>query len=398
MHTPHFYRIFVAVAFYTIFMVGVNDGALGVLLPNISAHYQANNATISLLFLFSTFGYLLASFNNGLLVARFGKERALLFGCLIFCASFLALCLAPPWFYVLLPLYLMLGFGIALLDAGLNTLMAMLPRSTVLLNYFHFFYGVGAWLGPNIATGVLALRFGWNSAYALWLILGLIALFGMGWTFRKQRIAGGNQEQSERGSGRGLLKATLSMKSVWLAAGFLLFYVGTEVTLGSWGYSFLTKERHGDPVLMGPVVSGYWLGLAIGRLILGKLTEYTGPKNMVIYCLAGTILGLLILWLVPVQTIAIFGFFLTGFSLAPMFPIVIAIMPKFAPHQLLPSAVGFLTSLGSMGAALFPWLVGTISQYFGLWILMPFTVVTSLLMFLFWLLLHAAPVAQEEQA
>jgi fucose permease len=375
------YRFAIAISFFAILLIGANDGAFGVLLPSIRTQYGVTNATVGLLFLFSTLGYLIASFNNGVLVATFGQGRALLIGALLFLVAALLISIKLP-FLLLLPLMLVLGFGVAMLDAGLNTYIAILPRSVALLNYFHAFYGVGAWLGPLFATGILAIGLGWNSLYLLWGGLGILVAVGIWHAFRQ--TAAEKAEEGSPSQTRGIFVEALKVRTVWLAALFLLFYVGTEVTLGGWSFSFLTEERHGDPVLMGWVVSGYWLGLTLGRLLLGRVTLALGEKVMITLCLGGVALGILLVWLLPFAWMAAFGLFLTGFSLGPLFPTMIALTSRLVPSRLLASAVGFLTSLGSMGGALFAWLTGNLAQFTGLWILLPFMLVTTACMVILW--------------
>jgi len=101
-------------------------------------------------------------------------------------------------------------------------------------------------------------------------------------------------------------------------------------------------------------------------------------------CLGGVALGILLVWLLPLAWMAAFGLFLTGFSLGPLFPTMIALTSRLVPSRLLASAVGFLTSLGSMGGALFAWLTGNLAQFTGLWILLPFMLATTICMVIVW--------------
>ncbi|GHO44256.1 MFS transporter [Ktedonospora formicarum] len=381
--------IHIAIAFFAVLIIGANDGAFGVILPHVRSHYTLNNSVVSLLFLFSTLGYLCAAFSNGLSVEKLGKGGALLCGATIFVIGATFVSLQLP-FFLLLPSMLLLGFGIAMLDAGLNTFIAGLPKSAALLNYFHAFYGIGAWLGPLAATGLLAFDWNWNVIYMLWAALGLVTLISLGIILKRHPITRPDEDTAEEKQGNVLFLA-LKMKVSWIGAIFLLFYVGAEVTLGSWSYSFLTEERHGDAVLMGTVVSGYWLGLTLGRLILAQFTQMIGAKRIILLCLVGVIGGLLLIWLTPNNIIAAIGLFITGFSLGPIFPTTISVMSELVPSRLLASVIGFLASLGSMGAALFPWITGNLAQFIGLWILLPFTLVLSILMIGTWLLLQTQP-------
>jgi fucose permease len=76
-------RFAIGIAFFTFILIGINDGAVGVLLPGMQTTYHAGKGTISLLFLAGTFGYFIASFNNGLLLEKLGNRRFLLLATLI---------------------------------------------------------------------------------------------------------------------------------------------------------------------------------------------------------------------------------------------------------------------------------------------------------------------------
>ncbi|HEV2661217.1 MAG TPA: hypothetical protein VGU68_11485, partial [Ktedonobacteraceae bacterium] len=75
----------------------------------------------------------------------------------------------------------------------------------------------------------------------------------------------------------------------------------------------------------------------------------------------------------------------------PIFPTTIALMSKLVSARILPSAIGFLASLGSMGAALFPWLAGNLAQRIGLWSLLPFVMALTVCMLGLWLALQKQP-------
>ncbi len=65
-----------------------------------------------------------------------------------------------PSFVIVLIIMLPLGFGVAMLDAGLNAYLAAMPRNAARLNYLHAFYGTGTLLGPVIASAILAIQWG----------------------------------------------------------------------------------------------------------------------------------------------------------------------------------------------------------------------------------------------
>lgn len=375
-------RASIGLAFLAFIMIGANDGAFGVILPSVRAHYGVDNAILGTIFLCSTLGYFIGTFNNGLLLGKMGMQRFLILGGIITLLAMTTYSLAPP-FPVLLGAALILGLGIALIDAGLNSYIASLPQNTKLLNYLHAFYGAGAWLGPFVASSLLALQWGWNYIYMLWGALSLIVIGGAFISFKG--VHQGKEDREETKKQGNVLGQVLRMRLIWLAALFLLFYVGNEVMLGSWGFSFLTEERHGPELLSGWVMSGYWLALTIGRIALARVGQAVGNKRLIEMCLAGTMLGLLLIWWGPTPWLTAGGFWIVGFCLGPMFPTAIALLSTLVSGRVLPTAIGFLASLGSMGAALFPWLAGNIIQHIGLWALLPLAIVLALAMLGMWI-------------
>lgn len=387
---PHL-RLQLALAYFAFILIGANDGAVGVLLPSMIAHYHVEKGTIGLLFLSMAIGFIASAFMSGLLVAKLGPRLFLMLGASLMLVTMLTISMEPP-FPVLLAIFLPLGFGVAIIDAGLNAYIAGFPRNEALLNYLHAFYGTGALLGPLIASGLLVLQFGWNTVYDVWVGMSLVVVIGIGAVFQRRSVAAQGRASIDRSVTRvegNVLLDALRLRVVWIAAFFLLFYTGTEVSLGSWSYSFLTEARHGPTLLSGWIVSGYWLGLTLGRLFLGHVAHRIGSKRLIEGCLLGVIVGVLVVWLIPAEGISALGLLFTGFCLGPIFPTAIALTSQLVPSRLLASAVGFLSSLASMGAAFFPWLAGNLMQRLGLWTLLPYTLLLTVAMTVLWLVLRA---------
>jgi fucose permease len=386
-------RLQIALSFFAFILIGANDGAVGVLLPSMMFHYSVNKGTIGLVFLSMTAGFLISALNSGLLVAKLGPRRYLMLGTAFILLSMFIISLAPP-FLVFVAMLLPLGFGVAVIDAGLNAYIAGLPRNTALLNYLHAFYGAGALLGPIVASGLLALHVDWNHVYYVWIGMSLIVLIGAGLVFKNRHAAAPEGAQANLAASNVLFDA-LKLRVVWIAALFLVFYTGTEVSLGSWSYSFLTEARGGPTLLSGWVVSGYWLGLTLGRIFLGHVAQRVGSKRLIEGCLLGVIAGVLLVWLVPAEAVSAVGLCFTGFCLGPIFPTTISLTSELVSGRILASAIGFLSSMGSVGVAFFPWLAGNLAQQFGLWVLLPYVIVLTVVMIGLWLALRAHPQAAE---
>ena len=187
--------------------------------------------------------------------------------------------------------------------------------------------------------------------------------------------------------------AALKIPQVWMATLFLLFYVGVEVSLGSWAYTFLLESRHESTLLAGWIVSGYWLGLTVGRFVLNHLSERfgLGLSGLMYSCMGGIVLGIILAWLFPGAVTSAVAFFLIGTSLGPIYPSTVGLLPNIVPDSLLSSAMGFLIGLSILGVALFPWLAGTLAQYTNIWSLLPYTLGLTVVMLALWWAMRYRP-------
>jgi MFS family permease len=129
--------------------------------------------------------------------------------------------------------------------------------------------------------------------------------------------------------------------------------------------------------------------------LLGHVAQRIGSKRLIEMCLLGVIVGVLLVWLVPAEAVSAVGLCFTGFCLGPIFPTTIALASELVPGRLLASAIGFLSSMGSVGVAFFPWLAGNLAQQLGLWVLLPYVIALTIVMVFLWLTLRGHPQAAE---
>jgi fucose permease len=277
-------RLAIGISFFAFILIGINDGAVGVLLPGMQTTYHVGKDTLSLLFLAGTFGYLTASFNNGLLLDKLGNRRFLLLGTLLMGLGFALLSSRPP-FVLLLVGIVPIGFGSAMLDAGLNSYIASLPENTARLNYLHAFYGTGALLGPLVASSFLAVGWVWNSVYFVWIGIAILVFIGMGLAFPRRARA---SQKEEPEAGGNVLFLALRQHVVWLAALFLLF--PTTIALMS-----ETLQNRILSSAIGFLASLGSMGGALLPWIAGNLAQHFGLWTLLPYVIALTAI-MLVLW------------------------------------------------------------------------------------------------------
>jgi fucose permease len=354
----------IAATFYAIVFIGISAGASGVLLPAQMTDYQVDKSTIAVIFVTFPIGYIACAAANGPLIGWLGIRLHLIIGSAIILGSVILIAVRPS-FVLLVVLEAVLGFGIGALDAGLNTYLSTLAGSASLLNYFHAFFGVGALVGPVVVATMLARGFAWNTFYVLLAILlvPLIVWFGLYPKMVRETVVVAGPR----------LTVALRSQIVWITAVFLCVYVGLESSVGNWGFSFLTEDRGQGLLAAGWIVSAYWLGLTVGRFILGALAERAGVGIVAlsVACIGGVIVSTLLVWVIPTAGVATVGLVALGFFLGPLFPTIIAVMPRLVPADLVATAIGVLVAMSVVGGAAFTWLVGASAQRVGLWVLLP---------------------------
>jgi fucose permease len=365
-------------SFGALIVLGLSGGATGVLIPNQQSDYHVDKSTIGLLFFAFSAGYLLSGVATGLLVRKLGARGQLAMGALVLAVGSAGSALRPP-FAVLAVLSMVLAFGTGVLDAGYNAYVAHLPEPTGLLNLLHAGYGVGALIGPLLAAFLLNAGFSWRAFYLVLTGLGVVLAVGAG-------VLLPGPAPVVAGAPTASVSRALRRPEVWLGIAFLFGYLGLEITIGSWGFSFLTQYRGQGELLAGWVVSGYWLGLTLGRFLVSAIASRLriSPATMMYAMVIGVCVCSLLLWVIPGGVATSVLLLLIGVFLGPIFPTVIAVLPQLTPAALVPTAIGLIMGISIIGGSLLPWAAGALAQHQGLATFPPFLLVVGALCVLGW--------------
>jgi fucose permease len=377
----------VVLAYAAFVLVGLGAGVSGVLLLAQMDDYGVGRTAIGATFFTGSAGFVVAGLATGALIHRLGVRLALVMGTGAYVVAALYLATRPP-FLVFIAVQFVIGFGTGVLESVLNAYLTELPNSVALLNRLHGYFGVGALLGPPLAAWIV----GAASWTVVWLALAMLAiLLGIGFlvAYPRPRVrpaeAGGG-DGATASQAFGLLVAALRQPGVLLGSLLLAVYVGLELSGGNWAFGYLVQGRGQAELAAGYAVSGYWLGLTLGRFIVGPVGARLGltASGVMTMGVVGVTAAAALTWLLPTTAAATVGLPLLGFFLGPIFPTAMALAPDLAPERLVPTAIGVMNAGSVVGGAALPWLAGLFAQRVGVWTLLPYLLALAVLQLLAW--------------
>jgi fucose permease len=355
-------------AYYGAFVgLGAISASLGPTLPALAEQTQTALGEISFLFATRASGYLMGSLLAGRVYDRMTGHPVMAVALLV---MGMGMALAPllPSLWLLAFVLLMIGVGEGMLDVGGNALLVWVHRARVgpYMNALHLFFGVGTFLSPLFVAQSLELTGGIRWAY--WL-LACITLPLAIWLLQLKSPR--HEEAQVSGKQKG---TSINWKLTGLAMLFMCVYVGAEVGMGGWLYTYAVEMELANTTTAAYLTSVYWGAFMVGRILSIPIAARVRPRVILWGDLIGCLLSVSLLVILPQSRWAVWiGAFGFGLFVASIFPTVIT----WAERRM--SMSGQVTSMflvgSSIGAIFFPWFIGQLFEGFGPWITMPAIVV-----------------------
>ncbi|KAL9104718.1 MAG: hypothetical protein Q9163_000396 [Psora crenata] len=340
-----------ATIFFAFVNFGMNDACYGPLLPYIQEDYHLSYTIASLVFLSPFVGYTCAALVSDRLHMRYGRRGISAIAALSKLLAYIVISVHPPYPAVVVILALA-GFGNGLLDGAWNAWVGTMDHANQILGLLHGCYGAGATISPSIATAMV-VKYGLNWWRFFHLMTGLLVaeLVIVTLAFWEENGASYRHKSGNDSEDKGMTRKALKERTTWVAAAFLLMYMGVEVSTGGYIVVFMNQVRHGRPFSSGMTATGFWLGVTVGRIILGFVTPKLGEWLAVIVYIICAIGVQLLFWLVPQFIVSAVAIALVGFFIGPFFPAACLMVTRILPRELHVASIGFSSALGGGGAA-----------------------------------------------
>jgi fucose permease len=328
-----------AVAFV---VMGLPDFGHGVAWPTMRDDLDRPLADLGVLLTMASAGYLIVALATGRLVDRWTVEGLVLRSTLSSAVGLVLVALAPVWGLALVGMFLA-GAGAGGMDTGFNAAVALRADGR-LMGLLHAGYGIGAAIGPLVVGAALVAGDAWRVGYGVFALASLVLVAPL----LGRSLGDPVVEDHEGGSPRGMLLPCMTF----------LVYVGLEIAVGQWAFTYLTEERGMGELLAASFVTVYWIGLTAGRLWLGTLGHRLAVDRVLLGSVVGALAGTALLWLGgPVSPL---GLPVTGLALSVVFPLLMLVTPARVGAERAAAAIGWQTASSSIGGAAAPFLTGVV--------------------------------------
>jgi fucose permease len=345
-------------------VLGLPDGMLGTAWPSMRATFGVPVGALGLVLLLGTAGSVLVTVFVGTLIQRLGVPALLTVAGLCAAVGVTGYALAPG-FGLVLGVSVLSGASAGMMDAGLNTAIALTGRQR-LLNLLHGAYGVGTAIGPLVVTAAI-LTGSWRPAYLTLTVLDLV--IAGSWLRQRRRDgpvsrAAKHPQAIEPQSGP---QWSRRRYGAVLAVGMSVFflYTGLEVGAGQWEASFCRGHLNLSTGATGLATFGYWGALTAVRISLALVPRPVPPRTVVRFGTALAVIAAAAIWWQPGPAGTVIAFAALGGALAGVFPALITLTPgrigeRRAQH-VIAWQVGAAAAGGAGVSALIGLLIGATS-------------------------------------
>jgi len=351
-------------------LLGMPMAAMGVAWPSAADDLGRVLADLGFITFAYGAGYTVSTLASGELTRRFSTGPLLVAASLAAAASLAVFATSSAWFPFLVAAF-MVGLAGGLLDAGVNTYVAV-HRGARAMGIIHTGFGIGSTLGPLLVTLLISVGWSWRVAFLALAVAELILALAFMATVNAL-------ESNERESGP---RPSVGQNGLVLALSLTVFflYAGIAAGTGAWSYSLLTEGRGISTGVAGVAVAAYWGGVTAGRAALGIFGNRIEPNRMLTMSAIGTVASLALLWIAPTPWLGIVGLVASGLSHGFVFPLEVLLTPQRFGAGFTPWAVGYEIAAANVGVAVLSGGIGLLVGAMGIGIVAPALVVLAVLL------------------
>jgi MFS transporter, FHS family, glucose/mannose:H+ symporter len=324
-------------------LTGVGTVLLGCILPRLSGQWHLRDKDAGLLLMVQ-----FATAATGALLVRRNLWKALTSGYVLIAVGSFAIFLLQQRS---LPAFAVYGLGLGLAMTANNMIAGRRypQRMGAALAVANFSWSAGSVACPLLAAQFLRHATG-GAAFAL---VGMLALpFTL-----LPLLADRNDLNASTSPGptpTGIREATTILYYSLLA----FLYVGIEASVGNWMSTYATRTIAWTFAGSTLAVAFFWAALLLGRAITPAMLSWLPERRLYRVSVIATIAAVSLLLAAHSPLVLLAGAALTGLSLAPVFPLILALfLAEIGGSR----NAGWVFAVAGLGGAVLSWLTGIVS-------------------------------------
>jgi FHS family L-fucose permease-like MFS transporter len=347
------------------FIMGFVD-VVGIATNYVKSDFDLTDSVANLLPMMVFMWFFVFSIPTGLLMNKIGRKKTVVLSMVITFIAMLIPFLLDVFatskdiqFKVMLVAFALLGIGNTILQVSLNPLLTNVvkgDRLTSSLTWGQFIKALASILGPIIATFAASRLGNWKLIFP---IFAIVTLLSSSWLYFTSI-----HEEPFIGKTSSFLNCfkLLGDKTILLLFLGILLVVGVDVGLNTTIPKFLS-ERCGIPLKeAGLDISIYFIARAIGAFVGAILLIKLSARKFFIVSMFVAIAAMALALMLSNLWALLAMIFLLGFAVANVFSIIFSAALQKKPERA--NEISGLMIMGVSGGALFPWLMGVVSDHY----------------------------------
>lgn len=352
------YLLLLSLIYLAFISLGLPDSLLGAAWPTIYPAISVDIGAMGLITMTISCSTIVSSLLSERMVHRFGTRAVVVISVLLTAVALYGFSTVTA-FWMFLLWAIPYGLGAGAIDAALNNYVALHYNGRQ-MSWLHCFWGVGTIISPSIMSYALT-NHGWQFGYRAVALLQLLIAVVLILTLPVWKIHQKSAEEEEKNAPLGIRKALKIPGVLPLLLGFFC-YCATESTVMQWAGSYLVQARHLGTEKAAALSGLFYLGMTLGRLISGFITNRFGDRKM-IYLGAGVALAGIALLFLPGQIPCYAGLVIAGVGCGPIYPSIVHATPTSFGAANSQAIIGIQMAFAYLGSTLMPPLFGLLAQY-----------------------------------
>jgi len=344
--------VLIFAAVIAIFIYGMIAAMLGTILPDLSDRFHLSPSQNGTIASAQALGLIIASLGVGPLLDNEGKKLGLILGLAFICIALFALPRSSGFRSILFLIFL-LGVGGGIVVTAANGLVSDVGQAHrgAALNLVNLFFGLGGLTTPFIAANL----FGRNWVRLCYTIASLTIVTLLVQILTKMPLPTGAE-----GFVLADAAAVLARPLLLLIGLFLFLYIGCEVGVWNWLPRHLIAQGIPESRALNILSLGFALGLLIGRLGISAVLIRVPAVTVTLVASVAMAFTTFLMLRANRPAAAFVLVFLSGLSMAPVFPTTLAIVADAFP-RMTSTAMGFVITCGWIGLAVSSRIIGVIA-------------------------------------